>query len=113
MNSYRFIISIFLTIALLFSAAAVSASAKSTYIRGDADSDGIVRILDVTVIQRVIAGLENDSKGAVKRSCDIDGNGLDITDAVKIQRYLAEYNDPYHIGKQFSYDEYELPFVPD
>ena len=49
---------------------------------------------------------------------DADGDGLDITDATKIQRYLVEFADLYHIGEYVidntkpTQDEYELPFIP-
>ena len=71
-----------------------------------------LNINDVTVIQRILADLEQDTKDDVTRSCDLDDNGLDIADATNIQCYLAEFESPYQIGKTFSYDEYELPFIP-
>ena len=74
-----------------------------TYMIGDADGDGVVRILDVTVIQRVLASIAVFN--FVEAAADIDNNGLDITDATKIQRFLAEYNDPYRIGEVVSYTE--------
>ena len=46
------------------------------------------------------------------RNGDVDGNGLDINDATKIQGYLAEFDDPYSIGRIIAFDEYELPFIP-
>ena len=92
--------------------AAFSASASTAYIRGDADGDGYVNINDVTAIQRVIAELESDRDGWIKRRGNVTGGNFDITDATAIQRYLAEFDDPYQIGKTFTYDEYELPFVP-
>ena len=33
------------------------------------------------------------------KAADIDGNGLTIDDAINIQRFLAKYDDPYHIGE--------------
>ena len=72
--------------------APISAFAATTYIRGDADGDGHVDIRDVTAIQRHLAELEHLNSA--------------------IQMYLAEYDDPYQVGKTFTYDEYELPFMP-
>lgn len=92
--------------------AAFSASAATAYIRGDADGDGKVNIRDVTKIQRVIAEIETDRDGWIKRRGNVTGGNFDITDATAIQRYLAEFDDPYQIGKTFTYDEYELPFIP-
>lgn len=111
-----------LTCAFVMTSAAFSAAAASsniTYIRGDYNKDGFVTIGDVTGIQRVIAGIESDSDGTVKKRFDIDGNNvLDINDACAIQRYLALFDDPYGIGEkvtenvQHPTDEYELPFIP-
>ncbi len=81
------------------------------YVRGDANSDGQVDIRDVTMVQRVISELENDPKGVVERNCDVNGDGLSITDVTCMQRYLAEFTDPYSIGKP-DRDKYELPFIP-
>lgn len=110
MKGNKFIISILIAVVTVLSAAVFSASAESSYIRGDADGDGVVTINDVTVIQRVIVNIPVSSYS--KKAADIDGNGLDITDATNIQRYLAEFDDPYKIGEVVRYDEYELPFVP-
>lgn len=112
MRRMRMIVSLAAAAAMVFSVAAMSVSAATNYIRGDANGDGTVNINDVTVIQRVLADLEKDTGGAVKRSCDLDGKGLDIADATNIQCYLAEFVSSYQIGKTFSYDEYELPFIP-
>lgn len=116
MKSIKWIISIMLTISMCISAAVISAAAGSSYIRGDADGDGTVTILDATVIQRRLAELSVSSFN--EKGADVDGDGLDITDATKIQRKLAEFADPYHIGEivnddtQPTQDEYELPFIP-
>lgn len=112
MKKIKILISGFLAAMVLVSAAAFSASADIIYIRGDANSDGRVNINDVTYVQRVIAQSESDLQGVVERNCDVDGNGLSIVDATHIQRYIAMLANPYQIGKQFHYDEYELPFIP-
>lgn len=93
-------------------AAAIPDVDESSYIRGDADGDGEVNIIDATTIQKVIAGLETDRDGWIKRRGNVTGGGLDITDATAVQRYLAKLNDPYKIGATVTYDEYELPFIP-
>ena len=113
MKRLRLIICMAAAAAVMTSVAALSVSADIKYVRGDANGDGVVNINDVTELQRILADHETDSKGAVKRSCDFDGKGLDISDVTKIQRYLAEFTpNTYQIGKTFSYDEYELPFIP-
>lgn len=75
-----------------------------TYILGDADGDGIVNISDATAIQKIIADIEVPSFNL--KASDINGDGLDISDVTKIQRYLAKFEDPYHIGETVSYTEY-------
>lgn len=79
-----------------------SADPVSTYMRGDADGDGTISILDVTAIQRKLADYSVPSFN--EKAANLDGNGLSILDATRIQRYLAEYADPYHIGEIVSYD---------
>lgn len=66
---------------------------------GDANGDGQVNIDDVTLIQRVLAGLVADKDGKIVQRCDIDGNGLDIKDATAIQEYLAGFDNIYHYGE--------------
>ena len=100
-------------------------SAASGYIRGDADGDGHVTIMDATVIQRRLAEIPTPSFD--ERAADVDGDGLNITDATQIQRYLAEFDNIYHINEtvtipdpttpqpttpQPTRDPYELPVVP-
>lgn len=98
----------------MLSAAVISTAAGSSYIRGDADGDGTVTIIDATVIQRKLALLSVPSFN--ESAADVDGDGLNILDATRIQRFLAAFTDPYHIGdvvvEQPSGDEYELPFIP-
>ena len=70
---------------------------SSEYILGDADMDGEVNVVDVTTIQRKLADLSVPSFN--EAGADVDGNGLDITDATWLQRYLAEFSTPYEIGE--------------
>ena len=70
------------------------------YLRGDADNDGEISILDATVIQRKLVNISVQSFH--EKAADVDGNGLDITDATLIRRYMAAMNDPYHIGELVS-----------
>lgn len=101
---------------ILLSAAAFSAAADTTYIRGDAQGDGSVTVLDATTVQKKLADLPVYSFN--EKAADVDGNGLDINDATNIQRYVALFDDPYEIGKTVTEavnptrDEYELPFIP-
>ena len=62
------------------------------YLKGDANNDGVVDILDATTIQRFIAGYPITIY--VFDAADIDGNGeIDIMDATRLQRFLAGYSD--------------------
>ena len=84
------------------------------YVIGDADGDGLVTIADATLMQCVLAEAEPDADGTIARRCDVDGGGLSISDVTAVQRKLAEYSDPYHIGETakdyggFHPEEYEL-----
>lgn len=87
-----------------------------TYLRGDANGDDYVTIFDATVIQRTIANLPTTA--FYERAADIDNNGLDVNDATNIQRYLAVFSDPYHIGEYVvennstpAIKDYELPVI--
>ena len=85
---------------------------------GDANIDGAVTIGDVTKIQRILAGLEEDDGGTVSRRCNVDGNKLSVTDATEIQRYLARYPKIFNIAETANdyrkvKENYELPFIPD
>ncbi len=70
------------------------------YVIGDADGDGYVTILDVTLIQRVLAEFDPDDDGAIARRCDVDGSGLGVSDVTAIQRKIAQFDDPCHIGEE-------------
>ena len=93
---------------LLAATAILPVNATESYIRGDANGDGVVSIGDVTAIQRHLAELEHLNSDRLK-AADVTGEGLDISD---IQMYLAEYENTYKIGETVIYDEYELPFIP-
>lgn len=69
----------------------------SGYILGDADSDGIVTILDATWIQRALAGIGAPA-GFNEAAADVDGDGdVTILDATYLQRYLVGVAVPYAI----------------
>ena len=57
--------------------------------KGDADLDGVVTIIDATMIQRFLVDLEKLGDEALKQA-DADGDGdVTILDATYIQRYLV------------------------
>jgi hypothetical protein len=67
-------------------------------IRGDADCDNRITILDATNIQRVLASLGTTAHN--RFAADVDGDGkVTIIDATFIQRYLASLSCPAHIGE--------------
>ena len=71
----------------------------AAYLRGDADGDEEITILDATHIQRVLAGLQPDDDGSAAMRGDCNGDGLDILDATLIQRYLVGLENPCGIGE--------------
>lgn len=124
------ILTVICAAAISFAAVSIGAGAVNTetnYLRGDANGDGFVTIYDVTALQRHLVNLELLSENNLT-AADIDGNGLDITDATNIQRYLAEYENVYNVGEWvdigatesatqssthwFKPGDNELPFIP-
>ncbi len=70
-------------------------------ILGDPDEDGVVNIMDVTLVQQAVARavtLEGDKFTAA----DVDLDGIiAIIDATSIQRFVAHYDDGMGIGKPY------------
>ena len=75
----------------------------TSYLRGDADGDGTITILDATRIQRLLADLITDEYGVIAMRGDLSGNGLDILDATAIQRYLAGMGNLYGVNEYVAY----------
>ena len=66
---------------------------------GDVDGDGIITILDVTNIQRVLAGFK-EMTPAIKKLGDVNEDGVfSITDATLLQRWLLGLNQDLNIGE--------------
>lgn len=63
---------------------------RATLLRGDADDDGEVSILDATAVQRVLVGYECKTYLAEAADTDCDDE-VTILDATEIQRYLVKY----------------------
>ena len=68
-------------------------------ILGDTDGDGRVTVIDVTCIQRYLAGLPVGSFSY--DASNLSGKGLSILDATAIQKYLADFEVEYAIGEEF------------
>lgn len=72
---------------------------RYSYLCGDSDGDGKVDILDVTLIQRVLADVQSDDDGIIALRSSLSGDTLDITDATYLQRYIAQMPTPYLINE--------------
>lgn len=68
------------------------------YLLGEANGDGQVTISDVTCIQKYLASMI-DEEHIDLDAADINSNGVDITDATQIQRYIAGFTVPYPINE--------------
>ncbi len=69
-----------------------------SFIYGDADCDGEVTILDATVIQRVLIDMNREPFN--EKAADVNGNGLDITDATLIRRFEAKMIDRFPVENE-------------
>lgn len=89
MNLIRSFTAIFLSAVIAFSLTVPFTSAAEV-LPGDVDGDGSVTVMDATVIQRVLAHLqEPDGRYAAAGDADSDGD-VTIADATLIQRYEAK-----------------------
>lgn len=67
---------------------------------GDADFDGNITIFDVSLIQRVLAGLKSPT-ASIKKRGDVDQNDdLDVVDVTLLQRWLLGLDQELTIGKK-------------
>ena len=56
---------------------------------GDVNSDGDISVVDATLVQKYIVGLEN-LKDFQKKSADVnDDNEISVVDATLIQKYIV------------------------
>ena len=73
-------------------------------LRGDADQDTVVCILDATMMQRHLANVKALSADGIL-AADIDSkNSVTATDVTLLQRYLAGMGNPYNVEKIFYVD---------
>lgn len=99
------VLSLILTFVIALSVFSVmTVSAAEELICGDADGNGVVDILDATTIQRHLASLTTISDKRLK-AADVNGDGIDITDATQIQRWLVAYQVSYPIGEPIEQEE--------
>lgn len=70
---------------------------------GDADGDGLVTIVDATLVQRTVAQMTCDGK-FYEILADVDNDTeINIIDATYIQRYVAELDDCGNAGETTEY----------
>ena len=84
---------------LMFLSAFTAYAQNGVYLRGDADGDGMLTIMDATRVQRVLAEIEPDDDGETALRASVTSEGLSILDATAIQRYLAGFGNPYHLDE--------------
>lgn len=115
MKRFITVLSAVTLLAVLLASLTVYADYKASYKIGDADGNGVIEVVDATLIQRVVTSLSSDDDGMIARRGDGNGDGLDIADATAVQRYTLDISCRYRVGEQHyeepTYDEYELPIV--
>ena len=71
-------------------------------ILGDSDDDGIVTIIDATLISRCVVGIEVPKLN--EAAADVDGDeNISAADATFVQRFTVSVNTPYKIGGKKRY----------
>ncbi len=81
----------------------IAPGAVPFYVMGDANSDGVADIKDVTAIQCYLAGIR-DLNSIGMMVADVDGDGeVNINDATAIQMYLACFDYTYPIDSIVTY----------
>lgn len=91
-----------------------SAAEETKIVLGDVNNDGKISILDVTDIQKYIAGLTDFTDNQVKAANTFEDNRIDINDVTELQRYIAGYEDVNkNIGKTWHEGETKTVWVFD
>ena len=116
------LLSVMITVMMIVPAVSVSAedTESAALLRGDADLDGSVTILDATRIQRYLAKMITEEEISME-DADADRDGkVTVLDATRIQRVLAKLCDmdgvaPPVPGEDqliiITDDSYELPIM--
>lgn len=79
-------------------AAAAESDDINNKIVGDVDGDGLVTVLDATLIQKYIADIiGNDELNTTTADVNLDGK-ININDTTKIQSYAAGISDSLYAG---------------
>lgn len=72
------------------------------YLLGDANGDSHVDVLDVTLLQRVLANVTSDPDGLIALRGCVSGEELSSIDVTSIQRCLAYVPTPYPVAERTS-----------
>lgn len=92
----------------------VQAAEETKIVLGDVNNDGKISILDVTDIQKYIAGLTDFTDNQVKAANTFEDDRIDINDVTELQRYIAGYEDVNkNIGKTWHEGETKTVWVFD
>ncbi|MEE3492723.1 CAP domain-containing protein [Ruminococcus sp.] len=75
-----------------------NAPKSSLYLLGDVDLDGVVSLMDATIVQKILADLKMNRNGYEEYLADSNDDGLDASDATWIQRYITQIPIPYPVG---------------
>ena len=71
------------------------------YVRGDADNNGMVNVIDATFVQRALVNLNpGEDDGHLGLRVAVTGETMSITDVTAIQRYLAFMGNPYELNTE-------------
>ena len=70
-----------------------------SFLRGDADGDGELTVVDASLIQRVDAEIIKDTDCMIALRSMVTGDELTILDATAVQRYMAEMPDTFGINE--------------
>ena len=70
-----------------------------SFLRGDADGDGELKVVDASLIQRVDAEIIKDTDGMIALRSMVTGDELTTLDATAVQRYMAEMPDTFGINE--------------
>lgn len=94
-------LSLIIALGLLLSLAILPAQAQdyTPPLVGDVNSDSVVNIIDVTYLQRILAGMEVPFT-LDKNAADADENGsVDVTDVTHLQRWMVDLEQNLNIGE--------------
>ena len=80
-----------------------------SFLRGDADGDGELTVVDASLIQRVDAEIIKDTDGMIALRSMVTGDELTILDATAVQRYMAEMPDTFGINENVTVHRFPKP----